>query len=342
MCSVKQPVKSPVVNIIIGISYDLLIRVKQMSLRTVNLNLLPILRSLLKTTSVSRSAAALHLSQPTVSDALSRLRALLNDELLVRIGSGMKLTQRATELLEPLDAVCTDLERLLHSSDFKPATVARDLVIATSDICAYMLVRRLLNFIRAEAPHMTLHVIEIDSNLRDKMAAGEIDFALLPEIAVEHLSPAPLRFAPLAKLTTSVLMSNRHPLAGRTSLAPEDLLPYPLIAFHPDPVLTDPKQFQIAKQWQGIDLRVEVRIGQMLLIPHLLIDSTSIAFVTDQLAHDMVATYPLVTHALPFEQSPMNIGLVWSPVYDGDLVHKWIRESLAAQASATIAGHFDS
>jgi DNA-binding transcriptional LysR family regulator len=300
-----------------------------MSLRNVNLNLLPILRSLLQTTSVSRSAATLHLSQPAVSEALSRLRVLLGDELLVRIGSGMKLTQRATELLEPVERVCKELEQLVRASEFNPATEVRDLVIATSDICAYLLVRKVLNLIRAEAPRMTLHVIEIDSNLRTKMAAGEIDFALLPEYAVGHLAPAPLRFTPLGQVTTAVLMWNKHPLATHKSLTAEDLLPYPLIAFHPDPVLPDPRYFNIAS-WHGSDLKVEVRVGQMLLIPHLLVDSNSIAFITDQLAYEMAATHPLVALANPFHEAPARIGLVWSPVYDGDQTHKWIRESLGA------------
>jgi DNA-binding transcriptional LysR family regulator len=312
-----------------------------MSLRSVNLNLLPILRSLLETTSVSRSAATLHLSQPAVSEALSRLRVLLGDELLVRIGSGMKLTQRGTELLGPVDRICKDLEQLLRSSELDPQTEVRDLVIASSDICAYLLVRRVLNFIRAEAPRMTLHVVEIDSNLRSKMAAGEIDFALLPEFAVDHLAPAPLNFTALGQVTTSVLMWNKHPLANRKSLTAEDLLPYSLIAFHPDPVLIDPKDFDFSNAWHGVDLKIEVRIGQMLLIPHLLIDSNSIAFITDQLARDAVARYPLVAHANPFKEAPRRIGLVWSPVFDGDHTHKWIRESLAAQASTTIAEHLE-
>lgn len=312
-----------------------------MSLRSVNLNLLPILRSLLKTISVSRSAATLHLSQPAVSEALSRLRVLLNDELLVRVGSGMKLTQRATELLEPVERVCTDLEQLLKPSEFDPTTEVRDLVIATSDICAHLLVRRFLNFIRAEAPRITLHVIEIDSELRAKMAAGDIDFALLPEFALQHLAPARLRFMPLVEVSNNVLMCKKHPLANRNTLTAEDLLPYPLIAFHPDPVLTDPKDFDLSLSWHGVDLKIEVRIGQMLLIPHLLIDSTSIAFITDQLAQEIAAKYPLVAHANPFKEVPVRIGLVWSPVFDGDQTHKWIRESLAAQASATIAEILD-
>jgi DNA-binding transcriptional LysR family regulator len=262
------------------------------------------------------------------------LRALLNDQLLVRIGSGMKLTQRAADLIEPVEAVCRELEGLLRLESFDPSTQVRDLVIATSDICAYILLRRVLNFVRAEAPRMTLHVTEIDSTLRDKMASGKIDFALLPEFAIEHLAPAPLRFSPLAKLSTCLVMCRSHPLARQALVSPEDLLPFPLIAFYPDPVLTDPKYFDYRSIWHGMDLKIEVRIGQMLLIPHLLADSNSVAFITTELAHDMAATHPLAIHANPFQEEPAAIGLVWSPVYDGDPVHRWIRDSLASQTSS--------
>lgn len=307
-----------------------------MSLRNVNLNLLPILRSLLATASVSRTAAELHLSQPTVSDGLARLRALLNDQLLVRIGSGMKLTQRAMDLIEPVESVCTNLESLLRLENFNPSTQVRDLAIATSDICAYMLLRRVLNFVRREAPRMTLHVTEIDSTLRDKMASGKMDFALLPDFAIEHLAPAPLRFAPLAQLSTSLVMCRSHPLADRHTISPEDLLPYPLVAFHPDPVLTHPKSFDNRTLWHGLDLKIEVRISQMLLIPQLLAGSTSVAFITRHLAEDIAATSSLVIHDNPFPEVPVQVGLVWSPVFDADPVHRWIRESLAAQVASEL------
>jgi DNA-binding transcriptional LysR family regulator len=311
-----------------------------MSLRNVNLNLLPILRALLKTKSVSRAAAALYLSQPTVSDALARLRVLLNDELLVRIGSGMKLTPRATELLEPLESICNQMESFLHSTEFDPARETRQLVIASSDICAYLLVRGFLELLRAEAPGMSLHVIDIDSNLTARMAAREIDFALLPEFAVADLAPAPLRFLPLVPVDHVILMSSTHPLAAKTVITPEDLLQYPHVRFSPDAVITDPKR--LTPPWRGYDYRVEARVGQMLLIPHLLIDSTSIAFPTRQLAEDMAERFPLVTRKMPFADAARPFGLVWSPLYDNDPIHKWFRESMLARARKPAATHSET
>ncbi len=59
------------------------------SLRAVNLNLLPVLRELLRERSVTRAAEKLHLTQSGVSEALSRLRYHFQDELLVRVGRKM-------------------------------------------------------------------------------------------------------------------------------------------------------------------------------------------------------------------------------------------------------------
>jgi DNA-binding transcriptional LysR family regulator len=55
-----------------------------------DLNLLRILDVLLREQNVSRAASRLALSQPTVSNALARLREQLEDPLLVRVGRRMR------------------------------------------------------------------------------------------------------------------------------------------------------------------------------------------------------------------------------------------------------------
>ena len=64
-------------------------------MRQANLNLLPTLKALLATCSVSRTAELLHLSQPSISKQLAQLRQEFADELLVREGQRWLLTPRA-------------------------------------------------------------------------------------------------------------------------------------------------------------------------------------------------------------------------------------------------------
>ena len=76
-------------------------------LREIDLNLLPVLRSLFETRSVARTAAALSLTPSAVSHARARLRATLQDELFVRAPTGLVPTQRAAALVDEMIGVYT-------------------------------------------------------------------------------------------------------------------------------------------------------------------------------------------------------------------------------------------
>src|SRR5262249_11455884 len=66
-----------------------------MNLRAIDLNLLVALDALLTERHVSRAAVRIGLSQPAMSNALSRIRTLFRDDILVRTSHGMEPTPRA-------------------------------------------------------------------------------------------------------------------------------------------------------------------------------------------------------------------------------------------------------
>jgi DNA-binding transcriptional LysR family regulator len=61
-----------------------------MNIANFDLNLLRVFDALMREQNVSRAAERLSLSQPAVSNALGRLRELLDDPLLVRVGRSMQ------------------------------------------------------------------------------------------------------------------------------------------------------------------------------------------------------------------------------------------------------------
>ena len=77
-----------------------------MNLNSLDLNLLVALDALLREASVSRAAMRIGLSQPAASHALQRLREVLGDPLLVRVGARMESTPRAQALRGPLAQWC--------------------------------------------------------------------------------------------------------------------------------------------------------------------------------------------------------------------------------------------
>ena len=67
-------------------------------LRTVDLNLLTVFDAVMQEQNITRAAHSLGMSQPAVSNAVSRLKVMFNDELFVRYGRGIQPTARAYQL----------------------------------------------------------------------------------------------------------------------------------------------------------------------------------------------------------------------------------------------------
>ena len=101
------------------------------NIKTFDLNLLKVLDALLRTGSTIRAADRVGLSQPAVSAALSRLRHALGDPLFVREGIGLRPTDYALALAEPVQRILDSTEQVLTGPEsFDPARLSRRFAIA--------------------------------------------------------------------------------------------------------------------------------------------------------------------------------------------------------------------
>src|ERR1700749_4846912 len=92
------------------------------NMRNIDLNLLVTLESLLTERSVTRAARRLHLSQPSVSVQLRKLREIFKDPLLSVMPGGMTPTTRALALLPGLRATLGEMRLLLsQAEEFDPS-----------------------------------------------------------------------------------------------------------------------------------------------------------------------------------------------------------------------------
>ena len=73
-----------------------------MNIQTFDLNLLLAFDALLRERNVTRAGARIGLSQPSMSNALTRLRKLCDDPLFVRTRAGMEPTPLAQKLAGPV------------------------------------------------------------------------------------------------------------------------------------------------------------------------------------------------------------------------------------------------
>lgn len=151
-----------------------------MDITKADLNLLVVFDAMLVHQSVTRAGNAIGLSQPAMSAAVAKLRALFNDPLFVRTSSGMSPTALAAELAGPvhqvLDTVKSDI---LQKSSFNPARTERGFGLITPDIGEFALLPRIFTRLAIEAPYAKLRATSMPATATAQaLEAGASDLAV--------------------------------------------------------------------------------------------------------------------------------------------------------------------
>lgn len=184
-----------------------------MNLRSLDLNLLPVLEAIYAERSLTRASEVLHITQPAVSNALSRLRTHFEDPLFVREGRGVKPTAMAEALMpairESLDKLRNGLE---PRSVFEPSRSTRVFNISSRDASAHILAPPLARRLETQAPGVRIAWSQPSrSAIASELASGRLDLA----IDVQDLRGADLERLLLSSTSYSCILAKDHPLAGQ-------------------------------------------------------------------------------------------------------------------------------
>ncbi|SDD40519.1 LysR family transcriptional regulator [Belnapia rosea] len=178
-----------------------------------DLNLLVLLRTLLETRSVTRTAERSGMSQPAVSRALGRLRVMFDDALLVKSGTTMRPTIRGGALLEPLQRALVGVGGVLSERPaFDPARTDRTFRVATTDYGAIVILPRLAELMGTEAPKASIEIGPVDDQTFRSLGETDIDLALYSDNPV----PPSLRSRDLFRERFGCLVRHGHPAAARS------------------------------------------------------------------------------------------------------------------------------
>ena len=177
------------------------------------MSLLPALQAILENGSVTEAAAAMHVTQSTMSRTLAQLREALNDPLLVREGNRIYLSQKAREIKPQVSQLLSGAEELFDSKPFSPSSCQEHFrLVAGAGLQQYFLVKQLAKLSQL-APGMTFS-IEVTSDLTlSGMEKGELDLGLV-HVASEDCSG--LRMTPVIESDWVVVVRPGHPLAQET------------------------------------------------------------------------------------------------------------------------------
>lgn len=131
-----------------------------------DLNLLPIFVALMEERSVTRAADRMGMTQPALSNALARLRLMLQDQLFVRERYGIQPTPIALELAPSIAEALARLDdAVLGQQEFDPATAERLLTIAPNGYVEFVLVPAVVARLQQVAPGIKLRLTPYGNDL---------------------------------------------------------------------------------------------------------------------------------------------------------------------------------
>jgi DNA-binding transcriptional LysR family regulator len=300
------------------------------NLRALDLNLLVVFDAIARERSVTRAADRVGLSQPAASNALTRLRGHLRDELFLRGPDGLRPTPRAAELAPRIRAILAELEQALEAPVFDPASSARVFTVAAVDYFSVVVAPPLLAILGAEAPGVRVVVTPSVGRSLEALDHGEIDFA------AASFGDAPERFGRLALVEDdyAVMVRAGHPLAEGPVTLPRYAAQRHLLVSPRG----DPRGFvDDALARSGLTRHVAMVINHFAAAPPIVAESdlvlTAPSLVLRRLAGPRLALRECPVPAPPAFRS---LDLVWRDRLGRSPAHDWMRGALvrAAQAAA--------
>ncbi len=275
---------------------------------SLDLNLLLAFEALWSERSVTRAGRRLGLSQPAMSGALARLRAMLEDPLYVRGRAELVPTERCAELAGPLSQALRDIRTALSRAAFAPATTDRTLTLGAVDAAIAVVVPRVAARFAAEAPHAQLSIIAIDpARAVDLVEAGAIDVALSPRLRPSTTVKQRVLFP----LELSLAMRPGHPLA-HAPLSPQALKKFPRL------------QVTFAGAPTG---EAAISVSSFLAAPHLLAESDAWAVLPAPFAAKLARAGTLVARPAPAQivRPKLALRMMWPETQDAAPASRWLR-----------------
>ena len=263
------------------------------------------------------------MTQPAVSNALSRLRHIAKDDLFIRASDGVVPTARALELGPPIRQAISLVENAFDPTTFDPKNSIDEFNIAISNYTASILFPQLARILEKEAPNINVRSKQLgDVDLLKELEAANIDFI----IAGQQLQETENFISQdLYDEDFVCVMRKGHPLAKKKQLTVKEFSQSKHLM-----VATTGKAFGFVDyllEAKGLKRRVAMTVNQFLVAPAIIRESNMILTVSKRVAErfrlDSVKIFPL-----PLITNPLRLKLIWHKRTDTNVGNKWIRDKI--------------
>ena len=290
--------------------------------RNLDLNLLRALSVLLEECNVSRTAERLHVTQPTVSGMLSRLRIIFGDPLFVRTQRGLLPTPRAEALAPSLRQLIKDATALVNPAEFDPQTSTATLSVSVNDYMQSVLIVPLVAELRRSAPNMKLAIRNLEvAGLTSMLASGKIDVA----ITIPEFVDSTLRTRFLYREEYVAVVRKKHPIQSRR-VSLKRFLDYDHVLVSPSDGSFEGPTDNVLKEL-GSSRRVALSVPSFFTLTEVLQEDDLIAFMPRRFFTRWSKNLRTIT--APIDVPGFDVITAWHPRTDTESAHTWMRQQLS-------------
>ena len=297
--------------------------INHFDLRNFDLNLLVAFDALMEECSVTRAAARLRVQQPAMSHSLATLRALLDDELFVRVGPGMRPTARARAVAPVIRGALEQMQGALRrDSAFDPGTATRTFRLGFSSDLELVLIPDLTALLRRVAPGLSLLGRTVSpGEVRRLLDEGVVDLAVG---CFEH-SVARQAGETLFEQSLACCFDARR--TGLTSPVSRDAY---LDGAHAVVTLNDTLAgcLNDALDRVGATLNIAVAAGEFLTVLSAAAEAPLLATLPARMARRYASRFGLTVSPVPLPLDVPDVAMVWATQAGQDVGNTWLREQV--------------
>ena len=291
------------------------------NVQDIDLNLLRVFDAVLRERGVTPAAARLGLTQPAVSNALARLRALFGDSLFVRTPAGMDATPFARGVAEPVRQALALLESALaHGPGFDPATATRAFRFYMSDLGQIEFLPPLVERVQKAAPGVRLETVAADlEHIADALGSGALDLAVgfLPALG------PPIARKALFRDPYLCLMRADHPI-GRLTRKKFIEASHVLVTYRGG----GHRVIEEALERAGVTRRIALRVPHFTVVPMVLERTDLILTLPARVARVYERRGKFKTVRPPVPIAPAEVAVHWHERFEADPGNRWLRDQI--------------
>jgi DNA-binding transcriptional LysR family regulator len=296
-------------------------------LRQVDLNLVITFAAIAEEKSITAAAARLFLSQPAVSRALQRARAMFQDDLLLRSPRGFELTLRGRKILQELEGLLPRMENLVTPNLFDPVQEKSHFRISGPDNVCTVVVPRLCQLYANGKYQVQFEFLPWQSGIADLVEHGQVDLVLHID---DGLLPSHFQSERLYREDWICAVARGSRFGERLSLKQYLAASHIVVSTYAGVQTIPDKQLAAV----GAERNSCIRVPYFGVALQCLPGTELVLTVTSGMSAVIRGNRGLRVVQAPRELHPFHFLMAWHPRLHSDPRHAWLRQAMRSTTAA--------